>query len=60
MICCGHRCPLSCHVTEHTRDICIEICGIKRPCGHICELYCREDCGDCLVPVIRRLKCGHD
>jgi hypothetical protein len=57
---CGHQCPLHCHVTEHTRNMCIAICEKERPCGHICKLLCRKDCGDCFEQVKRSLLCGHN
>jgi cold shock CspA family protein len=58
---CGHKCPRLCHPYPHSDVVCREPCRKTHSiCGHPCMRRCSEDCGECEVPVLRKLKCGHD
>lgn len=28
--------------------------------GHVCPDLCYKDCGNCMVPILRTLQCGHE
>lgn len=58
---CGHRCGRLCHPFPHSDVVCNEPCRKSHAvCNHPCMRRCSEDCGDCEVPVLRKLLCGHD
>lgn len=58
---CGHKCPRLCHPYPHSDVVCREPCRKSHAvCGHPCMRRCFEDCGECEVPVLRKLKCHHD
>ncbi|XP_019853694.1 PREDICTED: NFX1-type zinc finger-containing protein 1-like [Amphimedon queenslandica] len=57
---CGHEQDLPCHSDPYLAW-CFQPCSKKCPNGHICCKKCYEDCGNCEVPVLRKLpKCGHE
>ncbi|KAJ4449056.1 hypothetical protein ANN_00451 [Periplaneta americana] len=60
---CGHICQSICHANdrEHNNYKClVEPCDIVMcDLGHRCKKKCFEDCGKCIVPVLRHLPCGH-
>jgi hypothetical protein len=56
---CGHVCPQCCHPDNHDGFRCTKPCAFVRECGHQCKLSCYKDCGECLVPVVKTLPCGH-
>ena len=56
---CGHVCPQTCHPDNHDYFRCAKPCARVRPCGHGCGKACWVGCGECMVPVERRLPCGH-
>ena len=61
---CGHTCSLVCHVIDanHEDYKCRKPCQ-KRVCnidGHRCRRLCYQDCGDCSIPVSKKLPCGHE
>ena len=37
---CGHDCPLTCHLFEHSTVICRKPCVTSLPCGHPCLETC--------------------
>ena len=59
---CEHICALNCHETiPHDQVKCSQSCR-RTPCPekHPCPKKCFEDCGDCLVEVVKTLTCGHE
>uniref|UniRef100_A0A2S2NW97 NFX1-type zinc finger-containing protein 1 n=2 Tax=Schizaphis graminum TaxID=13262 RepID=A0A2S2NW97_SCHGA len=59
---CGHYCSSICHVydREHTKIItCQNPCNRTCENNHPCEKQCAADCGDCIVPMLKILPCGH-
>ncbi|KAF0765131.1 NFX1-type zinc finger-containing protein 1-like, partial [Aphis craccivora] len=59
---CGHYCSSICHVydREHTTFItCQNPCNRTCENNHPCEKQCATDCGDCMVPMLKTLTCGH-
>ena len=60
---CGHVCMMKCHPADpkHNKYRCKKTC-MKRPCPekHECPRRCYEDCGQCMVLVVKKMpKCGH-
>ncbi|XP_048478338.1 NFX1-type zinc finger-containing protein 1 isoform X3 [Plutella xylostella] len=59
---CGHDCPLICHGYDrgHTQIKCPRMCDrIICELGHTCPLKCIAECRPCVVPVEKKLPCGH-
>ena len=57
---CGHACAQMCHHDGHEHYRCGGRCERKRGCGHPCPLRCWRPCGDCAVPVPKKLPhCNH-
>lgn len=58
---CHHICNLNCHKrSSHDKLPCRQPC-LRTPCPekHSCPKQCFEDCGKCLVDVVKKLPCGH-
>ncbi|XP_059049950.1 NFX1-type zinc finger-containing protein 1-like [Achroia grisella] len=60
---CGHECPRICHAYDraHLDTICSKMCErIICELEHACPLPCKDECKKCIIPVEKRLPCGHD
>ena len=57
---CGHVCPLPCHKrSSHQVVQCDQPCTRTCPEDHPCRKKCWEVCGNCLVPMDKKLPCDH-
>ncbi|XP_060863746.1 NFX1-type zinc finger-containing protein 1-like [Metopolophium dirhodum] len=59
---CGHYCSSVCHVydREHKKIIiCQQPCNRVCENNHPCEKKCAANCGECMVPMVKTLPCGH-
>ncbi|XP_015379679.1 PREDICTED: NFX1-type zinc finger-containing protein 1-like [Diuraphis noxia] len=60
---CGHYCSSICHVydREHKTFIkCQQPCNRACENNHPCEKKCAENCGQCMVYMVKPLPCGHE
>lgn len=62
MLDCGHPCNTRCHSQNrnHVNKKCFHDC--EKICDnllHICKKRCYQDCGQCIVRVLKELPCGH-
>ncbi|XP_026822366.1 NFX1-type zinc finger-containing protein 1-like [Rhopalosiphum maidis] len=61
LLLCGHYCTSICHSYdhEHLEFKCMELCNKSCVYNHPCKKICYMDCGECTVPLIKELPCGH-
>ena len=59
---CDHICDRICHnKSSHAKLSCTQPCRrLTCPEKHPCPNKCFEECGKCVVDVIKKLPCGHD
>ena len=58
---CGHVCDEFCHKgKQHDEILCTKPCTRTCPEGHPCTKKCKEECGNCLVKILKMLPCGHE
>ncbi|XP_027846821.2 NFX1-type zinc finger-containing protein 1-like [Aphis gossypii] len=61
LLLCGHYCSSICHSYdhEHLEFKCLELCNKSCVYNHPCKKICYMDCGECTVPLMKELPCGH-
>lgn len=59
---CDHICNRICHKrSSHAKMQCTQPCRrLMCPVKHPCPKQCFEECGKCVVDVVKKLPCGHD
>lgn len=59
---CEHVCNKICHKrSSHAKMECTQPCRRTQcPEKHPCPKQCFEDCGKCLVDMVKKLPCGHE